>query len=107
MKLGIILSTNNGETNWNALRLANLALSKGDTVSIFLVSEGVEYQQSSSPQFNIKEQVEKFFQSDKAKILACGTCLAIRKQESSKECPEGRLEDFYDVVAENDKVLTF
>ena len=107
MKLGIILSTNSGETNWNALRLANLALSKGDTVSIFLVSEGVEYQQSSSPKFNIKEQVEKFLSSDKAKILACGTCLAIRKQGSSEKCPEGRLEDFYDLVAENDKVLTF
>ena len=107
MKLGIILSTNNGENNWNAFRLANLALSKGDTVSVFLVGEGVEYQQASSPQFNIKEQVEKFLSSDKAKILACGTCLAIRKQGSSEECPEGRLEDFYDLVTRNDKVLTF
>jgi len=61
MKLGIILSTKNEETNWNALRLANLALSKGDTVSIFLISEGVEYQLASSPKFNIKEQVEKLF----------------------------------------------
>jgi len=107
MKLAIILSTNNGENNWNALRLANLALSKGDTVSVFLLGEGVEYQQASSPQFNIKEQVERFLQSDKSKILACGTCLAIRKQGRSEECPEGRLEDFYDLVAENDKVLTF
>ena len=107
MKLGIILSTNNGENNWNALRLANLALSKGDTVSIFLVSEGVEYQQSSSPQFNIKEQVEKFLSSEKAKILACGTCLAIRKQESNEECPEGGMEDWYRLVAGSDKVLTF
>src|SRR3990170_636650 len=107
MKLAIILSTNNGENNWNALRLANLALSKGDTVSVFLVGEGVEYQRVSSPQFNIKEQIEKFLSSDKAKILACGTCLAIRKQGSSKECPEGKLEDLYYVVAENDKVLTF
>src|SRR3989337_3847390 len=107
MKLGIILSTNNGEMNWNALRLASLALSKGDTVSIFLVSEGVEYQQSNSPQFNIKEQVGKFLSSDKAKILACGTCLAIRKQGSSEECPEGRLDDFYDLVTRNDKELTF
>ena len=107
MKLGITLSTSNGETNWNAFRLANLALSKGDSVSIFLVSEGVEYQQSSSPKFYIKEQVEKFLSSDKAQILACGTCLAIRKQGSSKECPEGGMEDWYRLIAENDKVLTF
>lgn len=107
MKLGIILSTKNGENNWNAFRLANLALSKGDTVSLFLVGEGVEYLQASSPQFNIKEQVEKFLSSGKAKILACGTCLSNRRQRSSEECPEGRLEDYYTLVAENDKVLTF
>ena len=107
MKLGIILSTNSIETNWNALRLANLALSKGDMVSIFLVGEGVEYGQASSPQFNIKEQVETFLQSDKAGIIACGTCMAIRKQGSSQECPEGGIEDLYRLVDENDKVLTF
>lgn len=107
MKLAIILSTKHAETNWNALRLANLALSKGDIVTIFLTGEGVEYEQVSSPQFNIKEQVERFLQSDRAKILACGTCLAIRKQESNEKCPQGRLEDYYDLVAENDKVLTF
>ena len=107
MKLAIILSTNNIETNWNAFRLANLAFAKGDTVSVFLLGEGVEYQQTSSSKFNIKEQVEKFLSSDKTQIIACGTCLAIRKQGSSKECPEGGIEDLYNLIAENDKVLTF
>ncbi|KKR00324.1 MAG: hypothetical protein UX78_C0010G0035 [Candidatus Amesbacteria bacterium GW2011_GWA2_47_11] len=107
MKLSIILSTNNGESNWNALRLANLALSKGDTVSVFLLGEGVEYQQASSPRFNIKEQVERFLQSDKAGIIACGNCMAIRKQGSSQECPEGGVEDLYNLVTDSDKVLTF
>ena len=107
MKLAVILSTKYAETNWNAFRLANLALSKGDTVSVFLVGEGVEYQQASSPRFNVKEQVGKFLSSDKANILACGTCLAIRKQESNEECPEGGMEDWYRLIAENDKVLTF
>ncbi|KKQ66964.1 MAG: hypothetical protein US86_C0002G0081 [Candidatus Daviesbacteria bacterium GW2011_GWA2_38_24] len=107
MKLGIILSTNNTENNWNAFRLANLALSKGDTVSIFLLGDGVEYGQVSSAQFNIKEQVEKFLSSDKAQIIACGTCLTLRKQGSTKECPEGSIEDWYRIVSESDKVLTF
>ena len=107
MKLSIILSTNNGETNWNAFRLANLALSKADTVSVFLLGEGVEYQQASSHQFNIKDQVETFLQSDKARIIACGTCMAIRKQGGSQECPEGGIEDLYNLVADSDKVLTF
>ncbi len=107
MKLGIILSTNNTETNWNAFRLANLALSKGDSVSVFLLGEGVEYEQASSSQFNLREQVEKFLQSETAQIIACGTCLAIRKQRSTKVCPEGSIEDWYRLVAESDKILTF
>ncbi len=106
MKLTIILSTNNAEKNWNALRLANLALSKNDTVSVFLVGESVEYTKNSSDRFDIKKQVEKFFKSG-GKIIACGTCLSLRKQENSKECPVGNLEDWYRIVAENDKVLTF
>ncbi len=107
MKLAVVLSTNRTETNWNAFRLANLALSKGDKVTVFLTGEGVEYEQVSSPQFNIKEQVGKFLQSDKAKIVACGTCMAIRKQGSSKECPEGGIENLYKLVADSDKVITF
>ena len=107
MKLGIILSTNNAETNWNAFRLANLALSKGDVVSIFLVGAGVKYGQANLSKFNIKEQVERFLQSDKAKIVACGTCMAIRKQGSTQECPEGGIEDLYRLVSDSDKVITF
>jgi len=107
MKLAIILSTNNAEKNWNAFRLANLALSKGDMVTIFLTGEGVEYGQMSSAQFNIKEQVGRLLQSDKAKIVACGTCMAIRKQGSSKKCPEGGIEDLYQLIAESEKVISF
>ncbi len=106
MKLAIILSSSRAEINWNALRLANLALSKNDTVSVFLVGEGVEYTKNASDQFDIKKQVEKFLGSG-GNIIACGTCLNIRKQEGGKECPAGNLEDWYRIVAENDKVLTF
>jgi len=107
MKLGIILSSNQAETNWNAFRLANLAITKGDTVTIFLSGEGVEYEKNSSPQFNIKEQVEKFLQSEAGTILACGACMAIRKQGSTKECPESGIEELYSLVSSSDKVLTF
>jgi len=107
MKLGIIISQNNPETVWNAFRLANLALNKGDTVSIFLTGKGVEYERLSSPKFNIKEQVKKFLQSENAKIVACGTCMTIRKQDSSQECPAGGIEDLYGLIINYDKVITF
>ena len=106
MKLTIMLSNSNAETNWNALRLANLALGKGDGVSTFLIGEGVEYGKHSSPRFDIQNQVERFLESG-GKILACGTCMAVRKQGSTKECPQGGIEDLYNLIVESDKVITF
>jgi len=106
MKLAIILSSNVSETNWNVFRLANVALSKGDTVSVFLLGEGVEYSKNNSVQFEITQQVQKFLEAD-GKIIACGTCMTIRKQKSTQECPVGGIEDLYNLIVESDKVLTF
>lgn len=107
MKLAIILSTNQAETNWNALRLANLALNKGDMVTIFLIGEGVEYNKDNSSQFNINGQVEKFLNAENSKIIACETCMNLRKQKDSKECPVGGIADLYRLVVDSDKVITF
>lgn len=107
MKLTIVLSTKRTETNWNALRLANLALSKGDTVSIFLIGEGVEYDKDASSQFNIKEQVNQFLESNNAKIIACGTCMNLRERKDSRDCPKGGIADLYNLIVESDKVITF
>jgi uncharacterized protein involved in oxidation of intracellular sulfur len=107
MKLSIVLTTTRAETNWNALRLANLALKKEDEVSIFLLGEAVEYEAGNNDKYNIKQQVDTFLQSSKAKIIACGTCMKLRHQESTKTCPVGGLEDFYSLVATSDKVLIF
>jgi uncharacterized protein involved in oxidation of intracellular sulfur len=107
MKLLIILTTNHVETNWNALRLANLALKKGDEVRIFLLGEGVEYEKFSTEKFNISQQVDTFLQEGKAKIAACGTCMKLRQQQSTQTCPLSGLEDFYSLVATSDKILTF
>lgn len=107
MKLAIILSTSNTERNWNAIRLANLALKKGDEVSIFLIAEGVEYELKSSDQFNIKEQVEKFLSYEQSRIIACETCMTLRHQVDSEACPVGGIADLYSLISIYDKVITF
>jgi len=106
MKLTIVLSTKHTETNWNALRLANLAVGKGDTVNIFLIGEGVEYDKDTS-QFNIREQVNHFLGSSSAKIIACETCMNIREKKDSRDCPKGGIVDLYNLIVESDKVITF
>jgi uncharacterized protein involved in oxidation of intracellular sulfur len=59
-KILFIISTDDGETIYNAMRLANVAINKGDEVSVFMLGKGVLYEKSSSKQFNVIEQVNQF-----------------------------------------------
>jgi uncharacterized protein involved in oxidation of intracellular sulfur len=107
MKLGIVISGTNAETNWNAFRLASFALQEGDKVKIFLVGEGVEYEKTNSEKFDIKEQAQKFLQNGNGVIMACGTCIKARNQESTDTCPISTLKNLYELVGECDRVLSF
>ncbi len=106
MKIGVIISSNDAETCWNALRYANFSLGQKDEVKIFFMGKGVEYQIISNEKFNTIEQVEKLMQSG-GKIYACGSCIKSREQEGSKMCPISTMKDMYDIVKESDKVVTF
>ncbi|HBG28797.1 MAG: sulfur reduction protein DsrE [Planctomycetes bacterium GWF2_41_51] len=106
MKIGIIISTNDNETSWNAFRYANFALGQKDEVKIFLAGKGVEYQSFSTEKFNTVQQAEKFLQAG-GKILACGTCIKSRNQQDSEMCPISTMKDMYEIIKESDKVVTF
>ena len=49
MKLAIIINTNNAETAWNALRLGNMSLKAGHSVSVFLMGSGWKLRISKTP----------------------------------------------------------
>jgi sulfur relay (sulfurtransferase) complex TusBCD TusD component (DsrE family) len=106
MKIGIIISINDGETCWNALRYGNFAIGQGDEVKIFFMGKGVEYQKVSTDKFNTIEQAEKLIQAG-GKIYACGSCIKSREQGSSDMCPISTMKDMHDIVKESDKVVTF
>jgi uncharacterized protein involved in oxidation of intracellular sulfur len=55
-----IISTEDAETIYNAMRLANVAVSKGDEVSVFMLGKGVLFEQISNEQFNFMEQIDQF-----------------------------------------------
>jgi len=42
------------------MRLANVAVKKGDDVSVFMLGKGVLFEQSSSEQFDVVEQINQF-----------------------------------------------
>ena len=106
MKIGIIISSNDAETCWNALRYANFCLAQKDEVKVFFMGKGVEYQKISTDKFNTHQQAEKLTQSG-GKIYACGTCIKSREQESTEMCPISTMNDMYEIIKESDKVVTF
>jgi len=106
MKIGVIISSNNAETCWNAIRYANFALGQKDEVKIFFMGKGVEYQKISTDKFNTAEQAEKFMLSG-GKIFACGTCIKLREQEGSEMCPISTMKDMYEIIKESDRIVTF
>ena len=105
MKLGIILNSNDPETSWNALRLGNTALGAGHEVSVFLMGSGVEVEEIKNEEFNVAEVLGKFANS-KGNLLACGTCLKVRQQETGI-CPVSTMPQLVQLIAESDKVVTF
>lgn len=60
MKILLIISTDDTETIYNAMRLANVGVKKGDEISVFMLGKGVLSEQGSNEQFNVMEQVRQF-----------------------------------------------
>jgi uncharacterized protein involved in oxidation of intracellular sulfur len=56
----IIVTTNDPETVYNAMRLANTGVGKGDDVSVFMLGKGVLFEQASSQEFDVMDQVNRF-----------------------------------------------
>lgn len=106
MTIGVIISSHDAETCWNAIRYANFALGQKDKVKIFFMGKGVEYQKIGSDKFNTVEQAEQFMRSG-GKIYACGSCIKSRAQEGSDMCPISTMKDMYEIIKESDKVVTF
>ena len=105
-KIGIVICSDDAETDFNALRFANFSLKKGDKVSIFFLGKGVLGAQKTEKPFDVKGKTEDFMNAG-GKVYACKVCLKLHNLEPSKTCPVSTMEDLYRLVTSNTKVLTF
>jgi len=48
MNVLFIISTDDAETSYNAMRIANVAVKKGDDVSVFMLGKEVLFEQNSN-----------------------------------------------------------
>lgn len=106
MKLGLVITTTDAETVFNALRLANFSLANGDAVKVFLLGKGVELDRIEDSRFDVQDQARSLLGSG-GEILACGTCLKLRESPGSELCPISTMKDLYTLVFSSDRVLTF
>ncbi|HDM77383.1 MAG TPA: hypothetical protein ENG51_13100 [Deltaproteobacteria bacterium] len=60
MKVLFIITTDDAETMYNALRMANVGIKKGDEVSVFMLGKAVTYESLGTPEFDVVGQVEQF-----------------------------------------------
>ena len=106
MRLGIVVSTTEPETVFNALRLGNYALGQGDSVRVFLLGKGVELDRIRDERFNARQQAESLLQAG-GSIQACGTCLKLRESHGSELCPLSTMKELYEIVRDSERVVTF
>lgn len=105
MKIGIVISTTDPETVWNALRFANTAILDKHQTKIFLLGKGVEIENIKDEKFNVAEQIGKIKELGDT-MLACGTCIKSRDMQFEM-CPITTMKDMLKLVVESDRVLTF
>lgn len=60
MNVLFIIATDDGETIYNAMRLANVGVKKGDEVSVFMLGKGVLFEKSGNEEFNVMNQINQF-----------------------------------------------
>lgn len=106
MKIGIVISSNNPETVWNAFRLGSFALTQGDKVRVFLLGKGVECEGLDTEGFAVSVAMQELATRG-GKIAACGTCLTLRNTGAGEVCALSTMQDLYRLTRESDRVLTF
>jgi uncharacterized protein involved in oxidation of intracellular sulfur len=104
--LGIVIYSSDSETVWNALRLANYAQEKGDTVVIFVVGKGMDVYMHDTSAFNIKELSIQFLTGG-GSIYTCATCAKLRGTDDVQFCTITSMADLYAIVKRSKKIISF
>jgi uncharacterized protein involved in oxidation of intracellular sulfur len=60
VKILFIITTDDAETIYNAMRLANVGVEKGDEVSVFMLGKGVLFERSGTELFDVMGQMSMF-----------------------------------------------
>ena len=60
MNVLVVIYSDDAETIYNAMRLANIGVEKGDEVSVFMLGKGVMFEKVDSAEFDVAGQIDQF-----------------------------------------------
>lgn len=108
MKIGILISSGEPETLWNAFRFGVLCLNMDyeNEVIIFLNAKATEYESADSEKFNLKELVKSFVLGG-GRIIGCQKSMGMRGLEENDFCQKGGQKDLYEIMVKSDKFICF
>ncbi|MCX7724403.1 MAG: DsrE family protein [Thermodesulfovibrio sp.] len=108
MKIGILISTDDPETLWNAFRFGILCLNMDydNEVTIFLNARATAYEEADSEKFNIKELAKSFVLGG-GKIIGCQKSMGFRGLEGNEICQKGGQKDLYELLMSCDRFISF
>jgi len=105
VKLGIVIYSGDAETVWNAFRLGSLALSNGDSVSVFLLAKGVEAESLDTDAYPVSTKLAEFVAAG-GRVMSCGTCLVARSLEASEYCQTATMGSLYEMIKDSDRLIS-
>ena len=106
LQIAVVLSSRDPETAWNAFRFANAAREGEHEVGVFLMGKGVEVTALREKEFDVTAQVQKLRRQG-GKVLACGTCLDLRRKGEVAHCTTATMADLLGLVTAADRVVSF
>jgi predicted peroxiredoxin len=105
--LGIIISSPESETVWNAVRLGFVAETSGDSVVIFVISKAVDvFIKGGDQQYNLRDICGKFIKNG-GDIYTCATCVKNRNKENVEMCTITSIFDLYEIINNCKKIVSF
>ncbi len=105
MLIGVMLQSSDAQKVFDCFRFGNAALANGHAVEVFLIGDGVKFEDIESDAYDVFGQAAEFVKNG-GKIIACGKCLQ-RHNVACELAPLSNMKEFLDLIARADKMLTF
>lgn len=105
MLIGVMLQSADEQKAYDCFRFGNAALANGHAVEVFLIGDGVKFEEMESDSYDVFGQAAEFVKNG-GRIIACGKCLQ-RHNVTCELAPLSNMKEFLSLMARADRMLTF